>query len=414
MIKDKIRTKLLPLICLFGFLFHGLNVYGQASFVLKSSRNREKIICKKVRGLLVVSAYINNKGPFNLILDTGVGIFLITDPSLKDALQLKQIKKISIGGLGENKDVDAYLTPSISVEIGNTIASDIGAAILDEDVFDLSAYAGIPIHGLIGYEFFRSFITKINYQDGNIVVYKNEKINISKRFQELPILIENNKPFCELSLNIDDKIYPLKLLIDTGAGHSLSLETFNSLAFPIPTKNIEANLGVGLNGDINGFMARCDVLKIGNKKILKPICSFPIVADAANKAIHLNRNGSVGNLVLQKFDLIIDYNNKAIFLKPNIAFKEPFEHDMSGLELFSGGENFRRVFVNRVEPNSPADEIGIEKNDELLSVNFKKVSDLSIEEIIKVFQSGNDKSLFLEFLHQDTVFKKIITLKRRI
>lgn len=391
------------------------NIVAQNDFRFIYQRNTEHLVFKKVRGLIVVQAYINNKGPFNLVLDTGVGIFLITAPELRDSLNIQYIKKIKISGLGENPDVDAYLTPALNVKIGNTLSEHLPAAILDEDVFNLSAYAGIPIHGLIGYDFFASFKVHVFYEDASIYLYVNKQKKISKKYNKIPITIENNKPYCLLSTEtVAKKKYPIKMLIDTGAGHAISLETYNETPFPLPANYIAANLGIGLNGNIGGFLGRLKNISLGKFTINTPICAFPNYKDVASKTYSIARNGSIGNLLMKKFNIIFDYQSGFMYLKPNINFKSPFEHDMSGLELFAGGQNFDRIFVNRVEPNSPAEEIGIKKNDELLIINFKKVKEMGLDEIIQLFKSQNNKNFYLEYERDKEVKRGIITLKKRI
>lgn len=391
------------------------NIVAQNSFKFIYNRNTEQLSFKKVRGLMVVEAYINNKGPFNLVLDTGVGIFLITAPGLRDSLKIQYMKKIKISGLGEKPDVDAYLTPALNVQIGNTLSEQLPAAILDEDVFNLSAYAGIPIHGLIGYDFFSSFTVHVFYEAGSIYLYANKQKKISKKYNKIPITIENNKPYCQLSTEtLAKKKYPIKMLVDTGAGHAISLETYNDNPFPLPATYIAANLGIGLNGNIGGFLGRLKNISLGKFTVNTPICAFPDYKDVASKTYSIARNGSIGNVLMKKFNIIFDYQNNLMYLKPNINFKSPFEHDMSGLELFAGGEKLDRIFVNRVEPNSPAEEIGIKKNDELLAINLKKVKEMSLEEIIQLFESQNNKSFYIEYERNKEVKRGIITLKKRI
>ncbi|TAF44988.1 MAG: peptide-binding protein [Sphingobacteriales bacterium] len=391
------------------------HIVAQSDFKFIYPRQTEKIVFKKVRGLMVVQASINNKGPFNLILDTGVGIFLITDPTLRDSLTIKYLKKITISGLGEQPDIQAHFTPTLKVQIGNTIADELPAAILDDDVFNLSAYAGIPIHGLIGYNFFASFIVHIFYETQRINLYTNNLKKISKRYTKTPITIENNKPYCQISAETTSKKkYAVKMLIDTGAGHVVSLETYNDVPFPLPTPNIAANLGIGLGGNIGGFLGRLNNIKIAKFTLNKPICAFPNYKDVALKSFSIARNGSIGNVLLKKFNVIFDYQNGFVYLKPNINFKSVFEHDMSGLEVFASGQNLDRIFVNRVEPNSPAEEIGLQKNDELRTINLKKVKEMSLEDIIALFQSQNNKNLFIEYEQNKTLKRAIITLKRRI
>ena len=85
-----------------------------------------------------------------------MGIFLITDPGLVDSLKLpKSLRKIRVIGFGEGKELEASVTGHLEVAVNASITGSLPAAILKEDAFDLSSYTGIPIHGLIGYEFFQ-------------------------------------------------------------------------------------------------------------------------------------------------------------------------------------------------------------------------------------------------------------------
>jgi C-terminal processing protease CtpA/Prc len=72
------------------------------------------------------------------------------------------------------------------------------------------------------------------------------------------------------------------------------------------------------------------------------------------------------------------------------------------------------VIISRVEPGSAADEIGLERDDEILSINFKPVKNMTLEDIDRIFKSQNDRSLLLEIYHDKTTDRVILTLKRRI
>ncbi|HMG10622.1 MAG TPA: PDZ domain-containing protein, partial [Mucilaginibacter sp.] len=108
------------------------------------------------------------------------------------------------------------------------------------------------------------------------------------------------------------------------------------------------------------------------------------------------------------------YAHNTMYLKPGSKFREPFEHDMSGLEYYAAGDNFDRIIINRVEPGSAADEIGLERDDEIVTINFKPVSKMTLEEIDDLFKSKNDRSLLLDVYHDKKLDKVILTLKRRI
>lgn len=391
------------------------SVFSQNTYEFKGKRKRESITFTKARGLIVLSTYINDKGPYNFILDSGVGLMVITDPTLKDSLNLKYLRTFQITGLGEGNHIEAFTTPYLKVQIGSAIAKSTSAAILAKDIFNLSSYAGMPIHGLIGYEFFQSFLVRIFYDAGYITIYKNQKSRLIRKGYRIPITIEKNKPYLQVYVDQGaNKKIPLKMLIDTGAGHPIALESYGDNPFPLPDKFIKANLGVGLGGNISGFIGRIDDFKIGRFDLKNPLASFPYYADMAAKVEGVERNGSIGNQLLKRFEVMFDYERKCIYLRPNTNFKAAFEHDMSGMELFCAGENYSRYFVNRVEPHSPADEFGIQKGDEILSINFKLTSKMTMNEITEMLKSKDGRNLYIEILRGDNLIRGVLTLRRRI
>ncbi len=386
-------------------------------FSFKNDRKKETMGFRLVKNLIVIPIFINDKGPFNFVLDTGVGIFLITDPTLIDSLQIKNVRSIKIAGFGEGDELSAFVTPSIKAQVGAAVAPSISAAILKQDVFELSSYAGIPIHGLVGYEFFDSFIVRISFQNNSITYYKPETSFVPRKGTKVPISIEDNKPYVLTELDLGDgKKTEAKLIMDTGAGHPISLESLSGMPFKVPAVNIAANLGIGLTGPINGYLGRIKSLKIGKYQLEGVIAAFPDYEDVAAKINNLSRNGNMGSSVLRRFDVVFDYSRSTMYLRPNMNFREPFEHDMSGMELSSGSPDYKRIFISRVEPQSPAAAAGLQKDDEILSINFKPVDQMTMAEIDNIFRSREERSLLIDIMPNNSKKRErvIITLIRRI
>jgi C-terminal processing protease CtpA/Prc len=102
-----------------------------------------------------------------------------------------------------------------------------------------------------------------------------------------------------------------------------------------------------------------------------------------------------------------------LYLKKGPLFDESSEHDMSGLEYYSTG-NFSHIIIGRVEPGSAGDLIGLEKGDEIMAINFKPVTKMTLEEIDSIFKSRDGRGVLLEIFHDNRYDKVILTLKRRI
>ena len=403
------------LLAVFWLMWNTLPVCAQ-DFTVTGNHCKAVIPFRLVRNMVVVQLQINQHGPYNFILDTGCGLMIITDPKLLDSLSLKYKKKIKVLGLGEGNDLDAWLVPGLKLQLKGVENNQISAAILAKDVFDLSSYAGMPIHGLIGYDFFNSFPVKINFADSTLTAFNLRKSPSYKRTTKIPLLVEDKKPYLQAQVNFDDRPASTeKLLVDLGAGHPLSLENGWNNCGEKPDKFIAAaNLGVGLSGPINGFMGRVQAMEIGSYQFDKVVTAFPDSSSAMDKMANISRDGSIGTDLLKRFVIWFDYRQGFIYLKPNSNIKQPFEHDMSGIEYYAVGNNFSRIIVCRVEPGSAADLTGIEKNDEILAINFKKVGHMTLQEIDEIFRSKNDRTLLLEVMRDQSIAKVLLTLKRRI
>ncbi|HEY9196433.1 MAG TPA: aspartyl protease family protein [Mucilaginibacter sp.] len=383
-------------------------------FDLEAKKKKVNLPFRLVRNLMVIKLKINNKGPYNFILDTGVGLMIITDPKLADSISIPNKRTLKIPGLGEGADAEAYVTSALDIQVPGLVSYDVAAAILKKDLFSLSGYAGMPIHGLLGYEFFNNLAVKIDFGDSTITVTRPRDLKVFRKGTQVPITVEDRKPYVQSYAVLQGgQRVPAKLIIDLGAGHPVSLEKIIP-TYGLPQKFIaSANLGIGLNGPINGYIARLDALEIGKFKIKSIISSFP---DEDNNQHHLSvpRDGNLGIGVLKRFSVIFDYSGNSMYLKPSASFKDPFEHDMSGIEYYAAGNNLERIIINRVEPGSAGDEIGLERDDEIVAINFKPVSKMSLEEIDELFRSKNDRSLLLDIYHDKRLDKVVLTLKRRI
>ena len=325
------------------------------------------------RNLLVVKASLNGAGPFNFLLDSGVGTSIITSPQLADSLRLRTKEYFRVIGMGgTDTGLLAYQTDSVRVELPGAVARHMSWLVISEDVFNLSGYVGIPISGILGSELFRSFVVAVHSDTGTLVLtdpatYRAPR---GKRWSSLPLSLENNKAYFTAPVQLNDSLtMPLKLVLDTGASHALSLELDSDPRMTAPTRRLPTDLGRGLSGTVQGFLGRVPVLHLGRYTMRSVLTSFPDAGDV-HRRIDVPRNGNIGYELLKRFSLVIDYPHRRLLLRPNTKFHEPFEHDMSGLDLLATGADYRRFLVLRVLPGSPAATAGLEADEELLTVNF--------------------------------------------
>lgn len=400
-------------ICL-AFVFSIVFPIHAQQFKLDGGKKRDIIDFIKVKNLIVIPVFINNKGPYNFLLDTGVSQMIITDTTFIDLLHIEKKRIVKIQGYGFGKEIEAILTREINARIGKSTMINIPAAIFKEDIFDLSSYLGLKIYGILGYQFFSSFVVKLNYNADKITFY-NPDYNIKKKGSKIPLRIVNGKPYLDAEITTPtlQKI-PIELLVDNGSSHPLMLESLKNQAFPLPSITITANLGVGINGQISGHMGRMAFLKIQNFVFKDIISGFPEFKRERTDIEKVPRNGSLGAEVLKHFLVTFDYKNEAIYLKKTPNFSKKFDHDMSGLEIFVKQDPNDRYFISRVEPGSPAEEVGLYEDDEIISIDFKRMEYYNLNDLTELFRDQDGKQLIIEIQRNHIRKMFILKLKRRI
>jgi len=383
-------------------------------FGFSGKRQRDAINFTLIRNLVIIPLFINGSGPYNFILDTGVGPTIITDTTLVKSLNLKNLRPIKITGLGKGAEIEAFLTSEISAKIGRATVNNMSAAILKEDIFGLSNYVGTRIYGLLGHSFFSSFIVELKYP-GKRLVFNLPGTRKKMTGEKIPLQIINNKPYINIDIETPElgKI-AIKTVVDNGASHALSLETYKGIPFPAPPAAIEANLGVGLSGPISGKIGRIPLLHIGSFVMKDVITSYPVYDEVAAKTYLQHRNGNLGADILSRFNIIFDYDGLAMYIRKNHSYKRAFEHDMSGIELFMAETDKRRFFISRIEPGSPAEQSGLIAEDEIFAINFVKTSSMGLNDLTKTFRSADGRTVFLSVYRDGNVLIRPIKLKKRI
>jgi len=368
---------------------------------------------KLIKNLIVVPVYVNGKGPYDFVLDTGVGPMIITDPSIIDSLDFTLMRKIKVSGLGL-ETVEAFVSQNVSARISRAKMDHIPTAILKEDLFNLSGHLGTKIYGLVGFSFFNSFVVDIRYTTNRIFI-SNPDVKIKYKGSKIPISIENMKAYVYADVEVPDSgIVQAKFLIDTGASHALSMEMLNGNMFPQPFVKIKANLGMSLSGQIKGYLGRIKQFSIGNYDFKDVISGFPDYHVISEKIDLKSRNGNLGAELLRKFNIQLNYRDGFMYVKPNSFYNTPFEHDMVGMVVYLDQKNYTRYIIGEVDENSPAEKSGICPNDEIIGVNFRSMDTYTLNDLANLFKSGSNRSVILEIYRDEKVIYKVVHLERRI
>jgi predicted aspartyl protease len=383
-------------ICLF-VLFGVLSWagYGQDKFGWHFPKRQKFAIIpfELEANLIIIPVKINNSDTLRFILDTGVSPIIMTDPQLAASLHLDRVRNVRIAGMGNEGDLAAYVAIGNAIYFGKSTGYNQNIVIIEKDVLGLSEFVGRKIDGILGYDIFNRFVVTLDFQSKNIILEEPEGYKYKpKKGARLPITIEEGKPYLTDFLvwqNQQSDAKPVKVLIDTGAGHALLLDATPNQSVELPTNRIKAHLGKGLSGSINGYLGRVPKVSIGNYVLQELVASFPDSGSYKLRSVQVSgRRGNIGGELLRRFKVTFNYREGYMVLKPfKPRFKEPFEYNMSGMDLAAKGKDFDDIVIERIFENGPAREAGLEEGDKILFLNNKKIKDTSLSELYRLFQS---------------------------
>ncbi|TDE13886.1 aspartyl protease family protein [Dyadobacter psychrotolerans] len=368
--------------------------------------------------LILLYVKINDSDSLRFILDTGVSSIIITDPDILKPDKLRLTRKVNLVGAGEGNSIAAHVAIDNRFSMGRLKANHQNIVVLEKDFLHLSEYVGVPVHGIFGYEVFNNFVVTIDFSKKEIVLMRQDSYKYKKsKGDKHPIVIEDTKPYTNaVTLFADGRAHPIRVLIDTGAGHALLLNNTPKESFRLPEKVLRAQLGRGLNGVINGNLGRIDRLRLGRYEMDNIVASFPdSIAFGGKLNSQTDRQGNIGCELLRRFKVTMNYQQGYMVLKPvKSRLREKFEHDMSGMEIRADGKELRSYFVNHVLDSSPAFSAGLKEGDQLLFINDHAASELNVSEIYKMMQRGDGRSIDLMVKRQGEIFFARLTLKRMI
>ena len=226
-----------------------------------------------------------------------------------------------------------------------------------------SAY-GEQIDGIIGYAFLSRYIVTINYDSSRIDVFTQGHFPYPKGGLLLkPSVV--NIPFIPLSLKDARKVRS-QFYFDTGAGMCLLLSSnfVRDSMLLRPRRKWYVTQAEGLGGKAQMQQGILRWVQIGPYRFRRvPTYIFD---DVFNVTYYPQLGGLIGNDLLRRFNLILQYHKKEIYLLPNGHFRDAFDYSYTGLGMYWVDGLIR---IEDVMPGSPAAAAGLQVGDIVLSIN---------------------------------------------
>lgn len=365
------------------------------------SAAKVKIPFRMINNLVVIPLQINESEPLHFILDTGVSRIILTEMPENKELDLHYTHEVFIRGIGEQDPIKALYSEGNQLSLDGISGDNLVVIAVLDDVLDLSAVMGSEVNGLVGYDIFQDFIVELNYTDR--IIYLHDPDLYNRRYQRkkrsifwntVDLSIENRKPYASVKVKQKDNTrLDLKLLVDSGASHAMSLYKETAAEIHIPEETLYSYLGTGLGGDIYGLIGRASRLKLGRVTLKKPVVYFPDEEGLRQNITEFYRNGSIGAEVLKRFKVFINYEDSSMIMRRNHKFRDKFYYNMAGIEIAAPYPEMPVFIVTRVREGSPAARAGIKIKDVIEGINKKPAFMYTLNDIYSLFLNEPGKTV---------------------
>jgi hypothetical protein len=312
-------------------------------------------------GVMILRARLNDfPDTLNFVLDTGSGgISLDSGTCVRLHLNPEASDKTILGIAGVRQVRFLY---NQTLHLPGLTVDSLNFHVNDYDI--LTSVYGEKIDGIIGYSFFTRYIVAINYDSVKVSVYSQGSFRYPRGSYVIRPLIPN-LPVISAE-TVDAAKINARFYFDTGAGLCALLSTdFTSDSSLLDTRKKQyLTQAQGLGGKAMMRLTTIRELKLGPFHFHKvPTYIFD---DTYNVTSYPNTCGLIGNDILRRFNVILNYDRRYISLTPNSHYHDQFDYSYSGLSIYWEDGVIR---VGDIMPASPAEKAGLLVDDVVVAVN---------------------------------------------
>jgi hypothetical protein len=364
-----------------AFFLLGPPAHTQEEFIAPAKRLTKMGFRQLTGGVVLLQArFASFPDTLNFILDTGSGGISL-DSATTAYFGLKPTPSDrTIRGIAGIRNVSFLYNQQLHFP-GLTVDS-LNFHVNNYDI--LTAVYGEKIDGIIGYSFLSRYIVKIDYDTLQMEVWSRGSLRYPRGGYLMRPLI-TTLPVQEARVR-DATSIDARFLYDMGAGLCMMLSTdfVQDSNLLDKRRKLYVKEAEGLGGKIDMKMTVVKEVKIGPYKFRNvPVYVFD---DDYNITSYPYLGGLIGNDLLRRFNVILNYERRNIYLMPNKHYNDQFDYSYSGIELYYiDGE----VLIGDVAKDSPAEKAGIKEGDVVVSIN--NVFGTNLDRLKLALQSAGER-----------------------
>jgi len=258
--------------------------------------------------LILLPVQVNDRGPFDFILDTGAGTSLLSSDLAKQ-LDVKVIG--SKEGHSAGGKVSVSLAKIDFLAVGAIKLSDVDVGIVD--LATIGKTIGAKIEGDLGYNFLKHFRVSIDYRDCEIRLDDPKRVESFSRNAktEIPIrLASPAKPLILVDVHANGR-GPFQFAIDTGTSTTAIAP---ELAKQLGVESSPVGPGTTGGAPVDFSAGSLQSFQLGGAKIDNMAVVVADFFTMLNAAVGAKLDGIVGFNFLRNYKVVIDYPGETLTL----------------------------------------------------------------------------------------------------
>lgn len=306
-----------------------------------------------------------------MIFDTGSSNLLIDSTFYASTFgEGKNLRRAMLGGAGDGYELTAFDASSWGYSVGKESHTEPMAIVMN-----LRKILGDGADGLFGTPFMQDKRVEFNYAGGYMrFLAAEEKIGEDFTAIQCKKLDNIERIIIPLSVTFSDG-YTLggNFLMDTGMPDELSLNsaTANRLKAEghlANARRMKFEVG-GIGGSRIDNYLNVKQITIGGKSINDIRITYS--ENEKGSLADSRYDGLVGNALFARFDVIFDFVNWVIYLRPNENFDKP-QPNFYSMAFTPNGDHWK---VNALLEGGNAERAGLRQGDRIEAINGIKASD---------------------------------------
>lgn len=338
-------------------------------------------------GHLYFDVMLRDSVPARMIFDTGNTEILFDTQFFKEYFAPSPtLQRTLIQGTGNSLEAAYRDTADWTYSIGEHRTTEQGATVLD-----LRKILGYHVDGMFGMEFMRDRKVEFNYADGYMLILPQEAeptegyVCVKCKWLDQ----RQARMVMPINLQINDEVsFDGNFLVDMGSSGSISLNSslvaklkLNRVLTDVRWKIYDTG---GVGGSRTDYIFKADKVAVAGNEILNMRLDFS--GNTQGMMAEDSFDGLVGNGLLEYFDVIIDFAECEIWLRPNRNFGTTKHHD-SGMTLTPQADGW---IVNGLVEGGNAHRAGIKRGDVITAINGLTPREVDIKRLKAMGYSEED------------------------